>query len=212
MLKPLLTGMGLLLFVAHVFAQGTEAERPGAVSRTPQTPYTSSYIADLSVRNEGYNNVVLSWVSVDSSNDYFVIERSCNMQPFEAVAVLHLGKRERNMEWRDESRRQGGVVYRLKVIFKDGSQAMAGLTSVIQSNGSADVKIYPNPAQDVLFIRLEFPSDITLYDGNGKPRSSLMNCSGLQIVNLHSLEKGVYVIRVYNRVLSTLSTERIIKN
>lgn len=207
MRKPLLTSLGCLLAAMCIAQNGAyEAERLSPF------PYTSGYISQLAVQEEGYGKVSLSWSSEDTANDYFIIERSRNLQPFETVAVLHLAKHEKHVEWQDESPRQAGVVYRIKVIRKDGSQFLAGITTAPGNNGGSDFKVYPNPTQDILFVRAEFPSDITLLDANGKPRLVMPNLTGLHVVNLQALEKGVYIIRVYNRIMSTLSTERIIKN
>jgi hypothetical protein len=211
MLKPLLTGLSCFLAICTM-AQTIGNTDGVSVPASALTPFTSSRISDLKVRPEGFTRVVISWQPVDSSSDYFVIERSVNLQAFETVAVLHWVRSEKRMEWQDENPRQGTAIYRIKAILKDGSQQLAGITSTVQRGSSAEFKIYPNPAQEVLFIRADFPSDITFLDANGKTRMTMANITGLHLVNLQTLEKGVYLVRVFNRTLSTLSIERIIKN
>ena len=71
---------------------------------------------------------------------------------------------------------------------------------------------YPNPVDQVLIIRSEYPVDLTIMDANGKARITVSNTSGLQLLNLASLEKGAYLIRVFNRSQNTSQLERLIKN
>ena len=88
MLKPLLTGLSCFLAICTM-AQTIGNTDGMSVPASALTPFTSSRISDLKVRPEGFTRVVISWQPVDSSSDYFVIERSVNLQAFETVAVLH---------------------------------------------------------------------------------------------------------------------------
>lgn len=165
----------------------------------------------LSATIHSGSRVMVSWKSADTLNDYFTIERSCNQRPFETVAVIRLQDSQKLVEWQDELPVAGRNVYRVTATLKDGRQVFGGITSIVLA-GNINFKFYPNPADHILIVRSEFPADITIVDVNGKPRISLVNVSGLQLVNVAPLEKGVYLLRVYNRVLNTLSQERFVKN
>lgn len=157
------------------------------------------------------SRVLLNWYSTDSLNDFFTIERSCNQKPFETVAVLKVPAGHALMDWQDEMPQAGRNVYRIKATLKNGETIFGGMTSVVMA-GSIHFRFYPNPADNILILRSEYASDITVIDANGKTRVSLSGVSGLQLLNVATLEKGVYLLRVYNRVLNTLTQDRFVKN
>jgi hypothetical protein len=76
------------------------------------------------------------------------------------------------------------------------------LTSVKDYNNIENFKIYPNPACDILQIRLdenEYPADVKIYDltGNFIFNQQLVNC--YENINVSKLSKGVYIIMVNNK-------------
>ena len=78
--------------------------------------------------------------------------------------------------------------------------------------GDITFKFYPNPVDNVLIIRSETALDIQIIDATGKSRLSQTNVSGLHTINVSTLEKGVYVIRVLNRLSNTVVQDRLLKN
>lgn len=195
-----------LLSLAQVNTAGEVFELPVSAAVS-----TSNYMRQLTAIAKGPSRVQLSWTSSDSLNDFFSIERSSNQKDFETIAVLHVPYPTAAMEWVDESPQPGRIFYRLRTTLKDGSQSFAGMVSVV-IDGRNSFRFYPNPADRVLILRSEYPIDITLIDANGKTRLTAQNLSGLQLMNVESLEKGVYILRVFNRTLNSLSIERLIKN
>ena len=172
---------------------------------------TSSYVNKIAVTEKNPSRVSLSWTSSDSVNEFFTIERSCNQRDFEIMAVLHVPSPGAEMEWTDESPLPGKLVYRLKTTQKNGNQIFGASTEVLIDNRNS-LRIYPNPVDNVLIIRSEYPIDVSILDANGKLRLTAPNISGLQLVNVESLEKGIYLLRTYNRILNTLTVDRLIKN
>lgn len=165
----------------------------------------------IAVTEKTPSRILLHWVSSDSVNEFFTIERSSNQRDFEIMAVLHVPSPGAEMEWSDESPLPGKLVYRLKTTQKNGNHSFGASIEVLIDNRNS-LRIYPNPVDNVLIIRSEYPVDLTILDANGKLRLAAPNITGLQLVNVESLEKGIYLLRTYNRILNTLTTDRLIKN
>ena len=170
------------------------------------------YITDLVHIIKENSRVVLNWRLSDSSlTDFFSIERSCNSKEFEVVAVMKLAQISQWFEWIDESPAKGKNVYRIKCSAKDNRQFYSKPLSV-QIAGDISFKFYPNPVDNILIIRAESPLDIQILDATGKMRISQANLQGLQTINVSVLEKGIYILRLNNRLANTIVQERLIKN
>jgi hypothetical protein len=79
-------------------------------------------------------------------------------------------------------------------------------------SGSQVFRFYPNPVDNLLIIRTENPVEVSIVDAGGKSRLNQSVSAGLQTLNVASLEKGVYLIRIFNRQTNQLQQEKLIKN
>ena len=62
------------------------------------------------------------------------------------------------------------------------------------------IKIYPNPASDILYIQgMESQSNVSLYSADGKIQNlqALLQADGVQI-NVSGLAQGLYYVRINN--------------
>ena len=127
------------------------------------------------------------------------------------MAVLKQTSRQLKMDWVDEQPARGRNVYRIRCSYSDGQ---SGYSKSIMAyvGGNVSFRFYPNPADNILIIRSEQAIDVTIIDGNGRTRITQNLLSGLQLLNISTLEKGVYVIRIYNRQSNTLLQEKLVKN
>jgi hypothetical protein len=172
---------------------------------------SSYYITDLVHIIKDGSKIILNWkVSDTALTDFFTIERSSNSKDFEVIAVIKTGSVKQWFEWIDESPAKGKNIYRVKCSTKDNRQIYSKSLHV-QIAGDISFKFYPNPVDNILIIRSEKPLDIQLIDGTGKLRLS-ENVQGLKTINVSSLEKGVYILRLHNRLANTIVQERLIKN
>ncbi|RYG03615.1 MAG: T9SS type A sorting domain-containing protein [Chitinophagaceae bacterium] len=114
-------------------------------------------------------------------------------------------------EWIDESPAKGKNIYRIKCASKDNRQIYSKCLSV-QIAGDISFKFYPNPVDNVLIIRSENPVDIQILDASGKQRLAQSNIQGLHTLNVASLEKGIYVLRLHNKSANTIVQDRLLKN
>ena len=210
MLKFLLTGC-CCLFVLLSYSQ--EEELSNVIDTLgPTDKYDSNQIAeelDAVVRDNA--KIFLSWKVVLGQADFFAIERSCNGKDFETMAVLKQTSKQLRMDWVDEQPAKGKNQYRIRCSFSDG-QSRYSKSIMAYIGGNVSFRFYPNPADNVLIIRSEQAIDVSIIDGNGRTRITQSLLSGLQLLNISTLEKGVYIIRIYNRQSNTLLQEKLVKN
>ena len=205
---------GFLISILSLSALYCVSQEAGAIlpDRAVSNPETSYYITDLVHIIKENSRVVLNWRLSDSSlTDFFSIERSCNSKEFEVVAVIKLTQISKWFEWVDESPAKGKNVYRIRCSAKDNRQYYSK-TLDVQIAGDISFKFYPNPVDNILIIRSENPLDIQIIDAAGKTRLSQANLQGLQTINVSALEKGIYILRLNNRLANTIVQERLVKN
>ena len=171
---------------------------------------TSSLVISLTATVKDNSKVKISWKPGTSRSEFYSIERSVNGGPFETIGVIKQTS-EAVIDWQDDLPVAGKDQYRIRCTLADGSQRYSATTSAIIA-GNISFRFYPNPVDNVLIVRSESPVDIVIIDGNGKTRISQNQLSGLQMINVSSLEKGIYLIRVYNRYLNTQIQDRLVKN
>lgn len=206
MLKDLLT---CFLCLASFICYSQESD--------PDTSVQSSAIDSLSVEAlslslRGGNKIVLNWKFTKSkSPDYFSIERSCNGKDYETISLLKVGQEGHSFEWMDEAPCKGKNLYRVKTTAANGEVAYSTTSSVFIA-GDVSFRFYPNPVDNVLIIRSETPIDIQILDATGKLRINQTKIQGLQIINVSSLEKGIYLLRITNPAVNFISQEKLLKN
>ncbi|MFZ4634796.1 MAG: multicopper oxidase domain-containing protein [Saprospiraceae bacterium] len=75
--------------------------------------------------------------------------------------------------------------------------------------------VYPNPAQDRLFVQLADPNTevyyITIFKTNGKAVMMLPQPALAQGIDISSLAKGVYVIQLMDKQTKTVHTQKFVK-
>ena len=127
------------------------------------------------------------------------------------MAVLKQTMGQMKMDWTDELPARGKNEYRLRCSSTDGRHRYSK-SILAYVGGNLSFRFYPNPADNNLIIRSEQPVDLTIIDGNGKIRITQNQISGLQLLNISALEKGVYIIRIYNRQSNALLQDKLVKN
>lgn len=158
------------------------------------------------------NRVQLTWKVADTLiSPFFSLERSSNGMDFEVVAVVKLAILNNQYEWLDESPSKGRNLYRVRYTGKNGDLFYSTAVSV-QIDGQPIYKFYPNPVDNILIIRSDAPIDVQITDATGKIRISQSRVNGLQTINVSTLEKGIYLLRVTNKLNNGISQEKLIKN
>ncbi len=104
--------------------------------------------------------------------------------------------------------------YRVRVVNAGGCIDTSVIYTVtnVSINGPDDlkraVKIYPNPATEVLYIQTPLPVDVMIHSMDGKLALQQQQASS---IDLHALSAGVYMIFVRDSKGLLIKTEKLVK-
>jgi hypothetical protein len=168
-------------------------------------------INDLSSRITENSKIILSWIVKGALPEFFAIERSDNGKSFEVITVLNNLARQNIFQWTDDVPKKGRSFYRIRYSYHNGDSLYSRTIPVVIAGFTA-FKFYPNPVDHVLIIRTEAPLDVMISDATGRLRISEARIQGLHTINVSSLEKGVYLMRVINKLTNVMSQEKLVKN
>ncbi len=159
-----------------------------------------------------YNKVWLQW-NVDSveEGDYFIIERATDGDQYETIGVLRNTGNTNHYELTDIAPPNGADSYRIKYTGQGGKTLYSKAVQVSLS-GAVSFKFYPNPVDKLFIIRTEHMVEIQVIDGNGSTRLSKHLQPGIQVINISSLEKGVYILRVADKESNRITSNQLLKN
>jgi hypothetical protein len=207
-----LTLMGLLLFFAGYSQQGKNVADSIAVAPAAEESAGSPVFASFSASVKEMNKVWLQW-NVDSAEegDYFIIERAMEGDRYETIGVLRKEKENNHYELIDIAPPNGTDFYRIRYTGQGGRLAWSRAMQVSLS-GEVDFKFYPNPVDKLLIIRTEHMVDMQVLDAVGAVRISRRLQPGMQVINISSLERGVYILRVADKESNRIVSNQLLKN
>ncbi|MFI5154703.1 MAG: T9SS type A sorting domain-containing protein [Chitinophagales bacterium] len=175
-------------------------------------PEARNFFSEFSVSLTKSNTVKILWKTVfNSEGEYYVIERSNDQIRYETVSVLKITDTISNYEMMSNAPNGGTYFYRIKWVDKSGNFIYSG-TVPIRVSGDFEFKFYPNPTDKLLIVRSAHAIDVEVLDGLGTVRFNKQLASGLQVINLSSLEKGNYVLRVADKESSRVISAQLLKN
>ena len=158
------------------------------------------------------NRVALEW-DTDSTEDgnYFVIERSPDEIHFETIGVVRATSGTLHYETTDGAAPNGSDFYRIKYTARTGAPVYSK-TMQLSLSGAVDFKFYPNPVDKLFIVRTEHNIDLQVIDAAGVVRLSKRLQAGIQVVNVSTLEKGVYILRVTDKESNRAISHQLLKN
>jgi hypothetical protein len=172
----------------------------------------TSFFADFSCAVKNTSNVELFWkINSTSDGDYFIVERSTDGLRFETVSALKITDTSAGYGLTDNSPVNGTDFYRIKYISKSGRIIYSKIMQVTLS-ADVDFKFYPNPVDKLLIIRTSHNIEIQVLDALGTLRLSKQLQPGLQVINISSLEKGSYVLKIADKESNRVVSEQLLKN
>jgi len=200
----------LLLFIsgaAYTQLPDTTSEDEDSVIIRFNNPFTS-----FTLQSRESKKVFLQWaVQPGMMSDYFSIERNSDGKNYETIGVIKTSTGSSKYEFTDEIPTRGNSLYRIRMTFKGGGSYSSDSIEV-NIPGSALVSFYPNPVDNVLIIRSSFAGEILISDGMGKSRISRNIGVGPSIIDVSTLEKGVYLLRITDKLSNQQQVEKIVKN
>lgn len=153
---------------------------------------------------------LLNWSTLqEKESAYFAIERSADSRRFDSIGVVEAmvnSNSKQNYEFVDTLPLAGGNFYRLKMTDLNGHSVYSDIRYLYFDEPS-DVKIYPNPASSVLYVKTgrEVPKLIELVDASGSVLMEFTPSSASLELDLSLYASGTYFLKVFtkdNRVLS----------
>lgn len=159
-----------------------------------------------------YNKVWLQW-DVDSTTDgdYFIIERATDGDQYETIGVLRKTGINTHYESTDIAPPNGTDFYRIKYT-NQGGRTVYSKAIQLSLSGAVSFKFYPNPVDKLFIIRSEHVVEIQVIDATGVIRLSKHLQPGIQVINISSLERGVYILRVADKESNRITSNQLLKN
>jgi hypothetical protein len=190
----------LLILIVLFCANLCHAQQPGAV------------FVDFTATPNESNRVVLKW-DTDSAveGDYFVIERGPDESHYETIGIVRVVTGTDHYETTDGTAPNGSDFYRIKYTARTGTPVYSK-TMQLSLSGAVDFKFYPNPVDKLFIVRTEHTIDLQVIDAAGAVRLSKRLQAGIQVINVSTLEKGVYILRVTDKEINRAVSHQLLNN
>jgi hypothetical protein len=183
-----------------LFAHTGRAQQPGLA------------FVDFTATPNGSNRVLLKWDTDSAADgDYFVIERGSDETHYETIGIVKVAAGTDHYEMMDGAAPNGSDFYRVKYTARTGTPVYSK-TMQLSLSGAVDFKFYPNPVDKLFIVRTEHTIDLQVIDAAGVVRVSKRLQPGIEVVNVSSLEKGVYVLRVTDKESNRAVSHQLLKN
>jgi len=201
-----------LTFTMGFICLASNAQQATDSANHQQTdPESFSLFTNFTYSIKDINKVLLQW-SIDSSagNDYFIVEHGKDTSHFETLGILKKTDAAAQYELVDNNAFNGFNYYRIKCMDSAGLVTYSKILQV--SSGKADFKFYPNPVDKLLIVETERFSDLQIINVMGAVLITKQLQSGVQIINVSSLEKGDYILRAVDKMNNKIVLEHLLKN
>ncbi|MCB0706581.1 MAG: T9SS type A sorting domain-containing protein [Saprospiraceae bacterium] len=165
-------------------------------STTVPVPVELMYFEGELQRDE----VLLSWATANEySNDYFEVEQSLDLVEWTSVDKIHASGNSFETQYYelvDKNPKSGMNYYRLKQVDFDGTKAYSETISINYNpveNGEGVV--FPNPVQDVVYIQVESPAILQIFDTAGRRVYYNQIAAGTHELGLDNWYPGLYWVQ-----------------
>jgi hypothetical protein len=145
------------------------------------------------------------------SNLFYVIERSRNGRTFDLIGVIREAGYQKSFEFIDENPVNQTNYYRIRIPVT-GKKDLFSEVVMVNNNNGFRCRFYPNPVDKFLIVRSELAVQLHISDAVSRVRISRLLAPGLQIVDVSTLERGVYFITIFDKETNKMITEKLIKN
>ena len=145
--------------------------------------YSSSHFRD--VVNQGYIEGGDWYVIPNGRQDYMNYYHNCREMTMELSSVKTLSSDQLPEYWR--------FLQHSLVNYISEIHTIPMSNSIVDNQLEGKVRVYPNPARDMLFLQDEVTTGISVFNVQGKEVLHLP--AGSRIVDVSSLPQGVYLLR-----------------
>lgn len=158
-------------------------------------------LSNFQVQLVNTNDALLTWHTAQEVNSsHFDIERSVDAKNFVKIGELKAkGVSSSVYDFKDKNLENGTYYYRLRQVDKDSKSELSRVLSIDIKKG-IKTKIFPNPAQDKLFIQSEITDlsrqekSISITDQLGRVVFNTQNF--ISEINISHLPTGIYVLNI----------------
>lgn len=208
MKKPCLIIM--LAFSGLIFCTANNTFAQSSVS-SKETAVLSENLVDFKGKSQK-NAILLSWKTISASSDLiFKIQRSKDGAEWEDIGDVNGSEIDQNTySFTDDKPMESLCYYRLK-IEKNGRSDFSSLISVKYVTETDRTLIYPNPTNNVIYIKAEEANNdapkqsLEVYDLLGdRVYASAIESGNLQKLDMSNYQNGYYYIRVGGQVYKVL--------
>lgn len=198
----------LLVFVVFFcgYCAGQGASQLSAINVEQSA---SQVITNFTITPKDTYKVALAWKSdIIDTDGFFAVERGVNGADFSTIGIIK-GTPTGQMQFVDEAPTRGKVYYRIRLHTGQSVYYSGSVSAVIA--GDLSCRFYPNPVDKALIVRSEFPVDLQIADQYGKPILVSRLGAGLKVVDVSTLEPGIYIITLFQKDNNRLITEKLVK-
>lgn len=159
-------------------------------------------LSSWSVTNNN-DQAQLSWITQsEENNDYFAVQRTADFGEWETIGLVKgAGTTTQTTEYEfvDSKPIDGSQYYRLLQVNTDGSYRYSDVISFSTSMPLKDLKIYPNPAKEVLNISGISSNDLEAVSISNLSGNTLVvpwaaTANGIQL-SIDAISQGMYVLK-----------------
>lgn len=144
------------------------------------------------------HTVELTWsASNQINNDYFQIEKSTDGSTFEFKSIISGEsslREEIEYTFTDKEPLAGLNYYRIKQVDFSGEFTYSNLAAINWTNNDSKTRVFPNPAQGIVYIEKYNSTELKIYNSIGKLCISETLDAKIESINIRSLPKGIYYL------------------
>jgi hypothetical protein len=144
--------------------------------------------------------IELKWSTTEEVNtSHFNVERSSNARDYAIIKTIAAkGHASENEYSFTDTNLEGALYYRVKQVDKDGRSSYSKIVSFKADDAKNKIVLYPNPATNKVYIKINGRSIIRLFDAKG----SLVKTYQLlqaDYIDIQPLLAGIYILEITNQ-------------
>jgi hypothetical protein len=161
------------------------------------------------------NSVIVQWMVATPTinSDRFEVEFSADGRIWKSIGTMKINDaNQQKYRFLHTNIPSGNLYYRIKEIDIDGAYVYSNIVLLHNKNTSGGPTIYPNPANDYIFISAadngNGKTQIYLYDAIGKQLTSSTMNGATHEISTAALPNGTYLLKIVNN--GNVTTQKVL--